>query len=81
MDQSGYKKDGDDSDTTWDINYIRYIYMSYIKGSFSIMYRRKDRLSFVEWLQPCRNKRTSAVDLFPNCHTSPHHNSAVLISP
>lgn len=43
--------------------------MSYIKGSFSIMHRKKDRLSFVEWLQPCRNKRTAADDLLLDCHT------------
>lgn len=48
------------------------IYMSYSKGSFSIMRRRKDSLPFVKWLQFCRNKKTSADDLLPNCQTHHH---------
>lgn len=76
MDQSGYKKGGDASDTTWDINYIRYIYELY-QGQL-LNYAPQEGQTFICWMAAPLSEQKNIGWWFVTelSHSSPYHNSA-----
>lgn len=71
MDQSGYKKGGGGSDTTWDINYIRYIWVASRAASQLCTTGRTD-FHLLNGCSLLGTKEHRLDDLLLNCHTHHH---------